>query len=217
MTGALPRSLPEAGAMQHSFEPQRVDYLSPEGGARLGAVSAGWPLWYFATDLNNMSPDDADIWRAFTQARRGSQRWVYGRDFSRDVPKYHAGGIPFTISPSGWSQALDDEGNAILTLEGCMPGMVLSLVDYVGFVWDDWKRSLVRVVEGGVAQADGTLVVTVEPPVPAVTPSDATVNLNKPDCLMRIVTDTTKLGVQMYGGMWTAAGGRIEAVQDLVA
>ena len=216
MTIAFPRTMPSVGALGSSFELERVDFLSPEAGGRLGAVTAGFPLWRLSLGLQNMLAADADVWRAWVLAQRGAQRQFYGRDLDRPVPRFHAGGRPYTRTTEAWAQAIDGEGNAVLTLENMQAGMVLSFGDYVGFVWDDTKRSLVRVVEGGLAGADGSLTVTVEPPVPTVTPADATANLNRPTCLMRLVTPETRLGEQMPGG-YTSAGGQIVAVQDLRA
>lgn len=215
MALSFPRAMPEAGAMQHMFELQRVDYLSPENSGRLLAVTSGWPLWHLTIGLTNMMTASADIWRAWVATQRGPQRLFFGRDLSRPVPLFHAGGRPFTAAPTGWTQTIDGAGNAIVVLQGTA-GTVLSLGDYIGFVWGGTKRSLVRVVEGGASLADGTITVTVEPPVPSITPSDAAINLNNPECLMRLVTTGTQLGDQMYGGLWTASGGKVEAIQDLV-
>jgi hypothetical protein len=206
--------MPSVGVMAQTFEVQRVDYLSPEAGGRLGAVSAGWPLWSMSVDLNNMQFHHADIWRAWVQAQRGSQRRFWARDLDRLCPRFHASGRPFPPVAGGWSQAIDADGTATLTLTGCV-GLVISLGDYVGFEWDVWKRSLVRAVSAAKADAGGSISFAIEPPVPSLTPGGATARLAQPTCLMRLDTSNTKLGKQALGYM--ATGGTIAGVQDLVA
>jgi hypothetical protein len=214
VTLSFPQTMPMVGVMSNAFEPQRVDFLSPEAGGRLGAISAGMPLWTLALNLNNMRPDDADIWTAFLDTQRGAQRQWYGFDPDRRVPRVALGGRPFTAAPSSWSQTIADDGTAYLTLRGLMPGEVISRRDYVGFAWDGWKRSLTRSVEQVSADASGSATFAVEPPLTAVTPLTATATLKNPTCLMRLDTKNTKLGQMAIGYM--ASGGAIAAVQDLV-
>lgn len=222
MTITYPRPMPEVGSMSISFETQQVDYMSPETGGRIGAVAAGFPLWRMRLSLQNMNVRDADIWRAFIATLRGSRRAFLAHDITRRRPRFPTDG-PFSDVAGGWSQAINAEGDAILTLAGLLPGMPLWIGDYVGFRWDAagadegsyGRRALVRVVETGVANAFGTAVVTVEPPVPTVVPVDAQAHFGRPSCLMRIVTGSTQLGEQVLGG-YTAQGGTIEAVQELL-
>lgn len=227
----FPRDMPSVGALAQSFEPDRVDYLSPEAGGRLGSVAAGSPLWKMAISLQNMAPDDADIWRAWVPAQRGSGRLFYGRDLDRPYPKAYrsgfagmtrVGGGAFDGSATSWSEALDTENSSRVTLNGLPANFVLSLVDYIGFRWDDpaysagnmKRRALVRVVEAATGSAGGAVTVTSEPAIPLVVPVGAVAYLNNPVCLMRLASEDTQLGEQGLQGM-TAAGGRIVALQDL--
>lgn len=229
----FPRDMPSVGAMAQSFEPDRVDYLSPEAGGRLGAVSAGQPLWSMVVSLNNMVPDDADIWRAWVPLQRGAQRLFYGRDLDRPYPKAYrngfagltrAGGGAFDGSATSWSEAMDSENNSRVTLNGLPANFPLGLCDYIGFKWDDAayaagnkkRRALVRVVEAATGSAGGVVTVTSEPPIPLVVPVGAVAHLDNPLCLMRLVTQETKLGEQGLMAT-TIAGGRIVALQDLRA
>lgn len=208
--------------MAISFEPQQVDYMSPETGGRIGAVAAGFPLWRMRLSLQNMDVGDADIWRAFIATLRGSRRAFLAHDVTRGRPRFPNGG-PYSEVAGGWSQTINADGDAILTLTGLGAGMPLWISDYIGFRWDAagadegsfGRRALVRVVETGVANASGTAVVTVEPPVPTIVPVDAQAHFREPSCLMRIVTGSTQLGEQVLGG-YTAQGGTIEAVQELL-
>ncbi|MEG3152994.1 hypothetical protein U1769_24135 [Sphingomonas sp. ZT3P38] len=208
--------MPDHAILDCRFAVERVDYLSPEAGGRLGAVSAGFPLWHMSLGLQNMTVEEGDAWMAWKDSLRGSQRRFHAFDVKRLMPRFHAKGMPYTRTPSGWEQEIDGEGNQLITLQGMMTGMVLSRGDWIGFEWDGFKRSLVRVLEGGIADSGQELLVTVEPSVPSMTPADAVANLHKPTCLMRLVTDETELMDEALGG-FVPAGGRIGAVQDLVA
>jgi hypothetical protein len=218
-----PRPMPDVGASSVSFEPAGVDYMSPETGARIGAIAAGWTLWRMKVSLANMRTPDADLWRAWVATLRGSRRLLLGRDLSRPGPRFHAGGIPFGPQPSGWSQTITGEGDGILQLAGLQRGAVISVGDYIGFKWDAageaagsfGRRALVRACEKAKVGADGVAVMTVEPPVHNIVPAGAKAHLDEPACLMRIVTSSTQLGEQVLGD-YTSSGGAIEAVQDLL-
>jgi hypothetical protein len=215
MTISFPRELPSFGGLSVSFELARVDYLSPEQGGRLLAVTAGFPLWRMSLSYTNLSRARADALEAWRDSLRGVQRTFYAWDHSRPVPRFHANGIPFNAAPSGWSQAIDADGTAYLTLTGLLAGQVVSYRDYVGFVWDTTKRSLVRAIEPAQADAAGSATFAVEPPVPPLTPPTAAVTLRKAECLMRLVTGETQLAE--HGLMFMGSGGRIVGIQDLRA
>ena len=223
MAIVFPRPMPAVGAMSVTFEPAGVDYMSPETGARIGAVAAGWTLWRMRVSLNNMAEPDSDLWREWLASMRGSRRLLLGRDLSRPGPRFHADGIPFGPQPSGWSQTISADGNAILHLAGMQPGSVISVTDYIGFKWDALgaaagtygRRALVRACERAIVAADGSASMIVEPPVHNVVPPGAKAHLDQPACLMRLVTGSTQLGEQVVDG-YTASGGTIEAVQDLL-
>ncbi|MFC3579132.1 hypothetical protein [Sphingomonas hylomeconis] len=215
MTITFPRALPEAFVGSGPvFELQRVDFLSPETGGRLGALTAGFPLWMaswpMANSIGRVKSDEVTAW---VDSMRGAGKRFHGRDVSRPAPRYHLGGVPFTIHPSSWSQTFDADGTAILQLTGCLSGMVISHRDYIGFEWDGWKRSLVRAIEPATATAGGVLQFAIEPPVPPITPSGAVVNLAAPTCLMRLTKDTN---VGAMTRRLSVSGGKIAAVEDLV-
>ncbi|MES2175112.1 MAG: hypothetical protein V4523_14355 [Pseudomonadota bacterium] len=170
--------------------------------------------------LTNMGERDADQWRAFVATLRGSRRAFLAHDLNRPRPRFPEGGA-FSPVAASWSQAINADGDAVLSLGGLLPGMPLWFGDYIGFRWDApgapggsmARKALVRVVEGVTASGGGNAVVTVEPPVPNIVPADAQAYFTKPQCLMRVVS--AQLGEQVPGG-YTAQGGAIEAVQDLL-
>lgn len=144
---------------------------------------------------------------------------------------------PFLGAASAWSQTIDADGNALLELQGLPPGLILSAGDYCDFRWTatsaevegmEW-RDLVRVVAGaagsigdgsagagndcGMADAAGTITVMVEPPVSLVTPESAVAHLDRPACIMKIVTERTKFDA--IDRRLAVRGGSIVGVQDL--
>lgn len=214
MTITFPLAMFTTRSMSQSFEMQRDDYMSPTG-ARLYAVTAGWPLWTTTVTFNNMMPDESASLRAWRDLQRGPQRWFKAFDIDRVIPYAHQGGRPYAATPSGWSQEIGADGVAYLTLEGLLRGQVVSVGDYVGFVWETSKLALVRACERVTAGSDGTATFAVEPPVWPSVPVDATVNLKQASCLMRLVTAETKIAEQGLG--FTGSGSKISGVQDLVA
>jgi hypothetical protein len=213
MTISFPRNLPPIGGMQTAFTIGRRDFASPAASGRQYGVTEAFPLWRASITFNNLSTARGDLLEAWVDSLRGIQRHFYAWDHSRPVPRFHAGGIPFNDTPTGWSQAIVG-GVAYLTLEGLLAGQVVSYRDYAGFIWDGTKRSLVRAIEPAQADAAGTATFAVEPPVPAVTPPTATATLRKAACLMKLVPAETEIAER--GLVFVPAGSRIAGVQDLV-
>lgn len=218
MTITFPRDIPETGASGQEFEILRVDYSAPEASGFQGGVQAGFPLWAATWSLGRMGQARSDLWRAWLLTMRGRQRRFYGRDLARPRPLAHINGLPggWNGNASAWSQAIDGSGNALLGMTGVNSGLILSIGDYVGFRWTNsgaQRRALVRVVEGASASGGGAITVAVEPPVPACVPSGATAYVERPSCIMQLVTEETQLGAVTRS--LAIGGGKIVAVQDL--
>ncbi len=211
----VPAPLPLDFCGAVNFAVQRVDYTAPETAGRSGGVQAGFPRWLGMWTVGTISRRKSDEVCAFVDGRRGAQRLFYGYEVGREIPRFHQGGIPFTAAPSGWSQAVADDGTVNLTLEGVNTGMVISHRDYVGFTWDTWKRALVRSIGHAVAQADGTITFPIEPAVPALVPGDAAATLSYPDCLMKLDPQQTQIGDT--GRRLAIGSGKIVGLQELVA
>jgi hypothetical protein len=216
MSLTFPRLMPTVGAMGLSFEPERVDYLSPEAGGRLGAMTAGFPRWTMRISLSAMLPADADVWRAWLAVQRGPARPFYAYDIDRQVPAAYVAGGSFAGTPSGWSQAIDGNGVAVLTLTGLLAGQKVSLNDYIGLAWPSARRALTRAAEPAVANGAGAATFAVEPPIPPVVPLTAAATLVQATCVMRLVTGETKLAEVGLGGIM-GAGGTISAAEDFRA
>lgn len=201
-----PRDLPASMATQ-GFRIKRNDFTSPENSGRIGGVQAGWPRWMAQWTVGTTTQAVSDAIEAWLDSLRGSQKLFLGRDLRRPYPLAHIGGFrrmltvggdPFAGACSGWSQSIDSAGSALLTLQGLPSGLILGVVDYVGFKWDAAgsdagsydRRALVRVLAGGIAAEDGTLTVTVEPAVPDWVPEDAVAHLDSPACLMKLTGET---------------------------
>lgn len=224
MAITFPRPMPSAMPLSHLFEIERVDYLSPEASGRLGAISAGYPLWGARWGLPNHGQDETDEWRAWISAQRGPGRLFYGCDRRRPYPIAYrktgfaglvrAGGGAFDGTATSWSI---NGTRDVLTLQGLPAGFVFRYGDYAGFKWTTAtqpRRALVRSVDVPlVANGAGQLVVTVEPPLPLLVPVGAVVNLDHPDCLMKLVPGETEIG---EATRTEKLSGRVTAVQQLL-
>lgn len=215
MALTFPMAMPTVGAKAQTFEPERVDFLSPEAGGNLGAMTAGFPRWLMKVTLNNMTFDDADIWRAWLAVQRGPQRPFFAFDIDRQHPRFHRDGRPYNPTPTSWAQSIDGNDVAVLQLGGLLAGQTVALGDYIGFTWGPAKRALCRAVETVRTGASGSVAVSVEPPLPPIVPASAAVTLRKAGCMMRLVTGETKLGEQGLG--YFTGGSTISAAQHLVA
>lgn len=215
---------------QHAFEIQRVDYSAPEGSGRIGGVQSGFPLWQAIYTIDStLLPDESDEATAFKDRIRGATRRFIGRDISRLYPKAHAagfdgmlraGGGTFDGSATSWSEAMVD-GDSQVTLEGLPEGLTLGKRDYIGFSWVATSPDIagltwhacVRVNVGGAADDTGALTVTSEPPVPLAVPAGATAYLNRPGCIMTLITEQSTLQPLNY--RLAIQGGQFAGVQDI--
>lgn len=223
MALVFPRELPCQVPQVETFEIQRVDYLSPSADGRLGAISAGYPLWAAEWTLPTSDREAADEWRAWISAQRGPGRLFYGREMNRPFPAAYlktgftgmvrAGGGAFDGTATSWSVSGTRD---VLTLNGLPAGFAFRWGDYVNFKWTtggQQRRSLVRSVDAPqTANGSGQLVVTIEPPLPLLTSVSAVANLEKPDCLMKLIPSETEFGGKSIG---QAISGRIKALQQL--
>lgn len=228
MTLTFPRPLPDDAATTQRFEIERVDYLSPETGGRLGGVSAGWPLWRGVWTFSRGRRQTSEEWRALLSCLRGPQRTFFGRDYQRPFPLAYASGFAgltraatapavgaaFDGSATTWS--LNGTRDA-LSLTGLPAGFKLSLNDYVMFRWQtggNERRSLHRAVEAVTGAADGSLTVQIEPPVPSLVPVAAVADFANPVCVMKAVPGETRAGTMDRAGK---IDGQLAGLQELLA
>lgn len=223
-----------AGIARVRFSIERVDYGAPEAGGRQGGVQAGWPLWSARFEMERVDPESADLWQAFFDRLRGRIRRFYAIDPTRRFPRAYRFGLAglvragtataFTGPATSWSQSIDANGNALLTLNGLPAGLQLSVGDLIGFRWDAagagagnmMRRTMARAVLPATASGGGTAVVTIEPPLnTALVPSGAIAHLDSPSCVMQLVPENSELGPIGAGGI--VSGGAITAIQDLRA
>lgn len=224
--------MPALGVATQQFEPEEIDAIAPERGGFLGSVTLGFALWRAKWELSrNLTREASDDWRAFFARTRRSQRAFVGHDRDRLFPKAYpagfaamttVGGAPFDGEAATWSQEIDEDGDALVTLTGLPSGLLLGKGDYVGFKWDAAgsdagafdRRTMARLVVPAMADAAGEIVAQVEPPVATlVVPSDAVAHLDRPGCLMRLVPGEG--GLAALDRRQKVAGGTISALQDL--
>jgi hypothetical protein len=214
------------------FEPERVDFAAPEASGRQGGVQAGWPLWTARFEMDRNTPEDAALLRAFFARLRGRIRRFYCWDLSRPFPLAYPNGFAgltragsstaFDGSATSWSQAINSQGDALITLNGLPANFKIAVGDYIGFKWNAAgapagsfeRRTLARAVLPATATAAGQAQVMVEPPVnTALVPAAAIAHLDNPRCVMQLVPEESKLGV-IGTGAWMS-GGSLVAIQDL--
>lgn len=222
-----PVEMPTMYVALQSFKLQRQDYLSPEASGRIGAVQGGAPLWAAVWTLGRMPEDNSDEWEAFLDGQRGATRRFIGRDLKRQYPKLYPDGFgafgAFTGAASSWSQTINSDGDARLTLNlgAAAAGLVLSKRDGIDFRYSATEtaisglawRAFVRVVSGGTANGSGDVTVTVEPPVPSAVPGTAIAHIDQPGVTMALITDQTD--VDAIDRLYSIRGGQITGIQDL--
>lgn len=221
-----------SGIARVRFDIERVDYAAPEASGRQGGVQAGWPIWAARYEIDRSDPDSADLWQAFFDRLRGRIRRFYAIDPKRRLPKLYRfgfGGLvragtatAFDGTATSWSQAIDANGNALITLNGLPAGLVLSVGDMIGFRWDAagagagnmMRRTIARAVLPATATGAGQAQVTVEAPLnTALVPAGAIAHLNDPAAVMQLVPEDSSLGP--VGASGILSGAAIVAVQDL--
>jgi hypothetical protein len=222
-----PAEMPTMYVALQQFKLQRVDYLSPEASGRIGAVQAGAPLWSGVWTLGRMPEDNSDEFEAFLDSQRGAARRFIGRDLKRQYPKLYPDGFgafgAFTGAASSWSQTINSDGDARLTLNlgAAAAGLVLSKRDGIDFRYSATEtaisglpwRAFVRVVSGATANGSGSLTVTIEPPVPSAVPGTAVAHIDQPGCTMALISDQTD--VDAIDRLYSIRGGQITGIQDL--
>lgn len=192
MTITFPRPLPAIGDVSQRFELERVDYDAPETGGQTGSISAGFPRWTMTLTFGDLDFDEAAELGAWIDAQRGGQRTFLAHDRTRNRPAFYQDGRPFQPTPASWSQTINADGLALLTLAGLNPGQVVSTRDYIGFAFGD-NRALVRSLQLAVADAAGTVTFPIEPPVPPVVPVDAATTLQEASCLMKLIPGESRI------------------------
>lgn len=221
-----------SGIARVTFQIERVDYAAPEASGRQGGVQAGWPLWAARYEIDRSDPDSADLWQAFFDRMRGRIRRFYAIDPKRRLPKLYRfgfGGLvragtatAFDGTATSWSQSIDTNGNALMTLNGLPAGLVLSVGDMIGLRWDAagmgagnmMRRTIARAVLPATATGAGQAQVTIEPPInTALVPAGAIAHLNDPAAVMQLVPEDSQLGPVGTGGI--LSGASITAIQDL--
>jgi hypothetical protein len=223
-----------SGIARVRFRIERIDYAAPEASGRQGGVQAGWPLWFARFEIDRSDPDSADLWQAFFDRLRGRQRRFYAIDPTRRFPKNYRFGFaglvragtstPFDGTATSWSQAIDANGNALMTLNGLPAGLQIAVGDMIGLRWDAagagagnmMRRTIARAVLPATANGAGQAQVTIEPPInTALVPGGAIAHFDNPACVMQLVPEESDLGP--IGPAAVLSGGAITAVQDLRA
>lgn len=194
MTITYPRDFPSSRMSRVMFEPDVQESIAPEQGGRFVSVQLGPMVWHAEFSTTPASEVEFSIWRAWLDSLDGAGRRFYGRDMRRPLPWNYrrtgfagmtrAGGGAFDGTSATWSVNADRD---VLTIETLPAGLNLVAGDYVGLKKGNSVRSLHRMLENLSADGSGVGAWTVRPTIDPSVPADATVQLVKPTCLMRIV------------------------------
>ncbi|WP_156796472.1 hypothetical protein [Brevundimonas sp. BAL3] len=222
MSLVFPVEMPWGVASEY-FEPERLDAISPTNDGNVSGVTLGFPLWRARWTLGqSISRQTSEEWRAFIAVLRGQQRTFLGYDQGRRYPLSapdgfagltRVGGGAFDGSATSWSvNTTRDEA----ALSGFPAGFVVSIGDYIMWRWETGgvkRRAMSRAVLPAVANGSGVATVLVEPPLPTLVPGSAVADMKEPACVMKQVTDETKLGEKTRT---LRIGGTIAAIQVLL-
>lgn len=225
------REFPVFGIARASFQLERVDYEAPESSGKQGGVQAGWPRWSAEWTLGTLTVDQSDEWEAMLTAQRKAQRLALARDVRRLYPKAYpngfagltrAGGGEFDGTATSWAVTVDAEGDCHLTLNGLPASLNLSRLDYVGFKWVSVggtpgvydRFTMVRLSSPVAASVGGVAIATVEPALPTPVPAGAIAYLDRPACLMKLVSDQTQIAET--DRLMTIKGTKVSAIQVLL-
>jgi hypothetical protein len=201
-----PIPLPSSGMSGQYFEPQRVDFSAATADARAGGVQAGWPLWIAIYNVGTIGQAKSDEIRAFMDRIRGAIRWILARPLDRPFPKAHVHGFAGMTRPDAsdfdgsaltWSETITADEDSQVTLTGLPPdgALTLSVGDYIDFVY--------TATQAEVAGLEWHL------PVPA----GAVAHLDNPRCVMRLISDQSKLG--SIDRRLAIKDGTIACIQDI--
>jgi hypothetical protein len=214
MALTFPLVMPADFAAAEAFEISRVDFDAPtvgagNGGGAVGGVTLGFPIWTARwTIARAIRRETTDQLLSMRDALRGRQRLFRARPQDRPFPwRYpngftglsRAGGGAFD-GTAAWSLNADRD---VLSLTTLPAGLILSAHDYGMFRWETGgapRRALVRMVETVTANGSGALSITVEPGVPTRVPSGAVFDLVRPETLMRLDTEETRLSERDRNG-----------------
>jgi hypothetical protein len=225
-----PIPLPSSGMSGQYFEPQRVDYSAATADARVGGVQAGWPLWLAIYSTGTIGQRKSDEVRAFMARIRGAIRWILARPLDRPFPLAHINGFagltrpdssPFDGSALTWLETITSDEDSEITLTGLPPGLQGSIGDYIDFVYPatdaevaglEWHVP-VRLLDDATADETGVMIVACEPPVHPAVPAGAVAHLDNPRCVMRLLSDQSKLG--SIDRRLAIKDGTIACIQDI--
>lgn len=197
MSLTFPRALPSLLIQGCDFDPERGDIASATAGGRLTTAQVAEPLWRMKMSTQC---DEATFgkWRAWRNSLDGSQNLFFGQDLFRRYPLHYRTAAkltaltrpdasPFDGTATSWSLNGDRDE---LTLNGLPAGLNLVDDDYVGFVWDTWRRALFQICSDAVANGSGVGTWAIRPYAGSWLPEDAVATLASPTCLMKIIPGT---------------------------
>lgn len=200
MAITFPRDFPNVASLTRfndvSFTPLFSQVRAPTRGGLVQVALVGPALWQMEYKTRLMAEAEFEEWRAWLSSLRGGARHFRAWDpLRRHARAYRSGYAALTRATGGSFSA----GTANLltiaasrdeiTLSTLPAGFVFSLGDMISIPFGS-SRSLHRVTEAAVASGAGQVLVGVEPVLPPVIATGATVDLARPWCLAVLDADS---------------------------
>lgn len=188
--------------------------IGQSGGGTMAVVEVGVDLWLASYECGPLKPTEFDRRMALIHSLRGSMFSFLGWDSTRCRPIAYpstAGPLP----PDLVGRLVAVSQSRIVTIDQVSSGYQVRAGDYFRTIMNG-RRYYFQFLENAVANASGFLnAVEVRPHVPSDWVLNSTVVLNKPMCLMRIVSGSLQ-AVRGPSGMGTIAFDAMQVLADPV-
>ncbi len=173
--------------------PERVETSVTAGGDRLDR-EIGPRLWQGSISLGRMTPAEAAEAAALIDLVRGAGASFLIHDLHRPYPAGDPAGM--ILGAAAPTVSAIDPDRRTLTVGGLPAAYVLSRGDLLGLSYGaaPLRRTLHRIVTGGIASGAGSVSIEVVPALPTPILTGAPVELSRPAITARIVSGSTRPG-----------------------
>lgn len=175
--------------------PERVETSVTAAGERLDR-EIGPRLWQGSISLGRMTPDEAAEAAALIDLARGAGASFLVHDLNRPYPASDPAGQILGASAPTVSAIGPDRRT--ITVGGLPAAYLLSRGDLLGLSYGaaPLRRTLHRIVTGGIASGAGVVSIEVVPHLPAPILTGAPAALARPAITARIVSGSTRPGTR---------------------
>ena len=207
MTITFPRQFPAwfPGMQRCVFKPYRIQELDPTGSGDPLVRDLGPDLCDADYRSGKLSPERMLELETWLETLENGGKTFWGYDFRRPLPLLYPNGFAGMSRAGGGSfdgtctlENVTD--NKVISLSGLSNGFQFSIGDYLAFLYLSGSHAaLHRIVAPATAASDGTVDVEVRTHVRPGWAEEATVNLVKPSCVMKLVPESYQPDQQRRG------------------